>query len=164
MSPSVAVPPRRGYSGGEGGEGSCGCGVDEILLIELSATAAVNLPTVLADTWSKCRPCSTRGATSDLVVRPRLLSAPVGVLATIVDSVAPGDLVALGALLLCARSDALQLPARMSHVTWSRTRFNDALPPRDAVDDRRGCAQWLDDLKLATPATTAAPIKYVAAV
>ena len=50
MSPSVAVPPRRGYSGGEGGEGSCSCGVDEILLIELSATAAVNSPTVLADT------------------------------------------------------------------------------------------------------------------
>merc|ERR1712194_40404 len=36
-----------------------------ILLTVMSATAAVNALTLLADTWFRCRPCSTRGATSE---------------------------------------------------------------------------------------------------
>ena len=60
----------------------------KILLIELSAIAAVNSPTVLADTSLRCRPCS---ATPEAVV----MTGPEGVLTTIVDS-APGELGAVG--------------------------------------------------------------------
>ena len=59
----------------------------KILLIELSAIAAVNSPTVLADTTFRCRP---RSATSEAVV---VMTGPVvGLLATIM----PGALGALG--------------------------------------------------------------------
>ena len=59
----------------------------KILLIELSAIAAVNSPTVLADISFRCRRCS---ATSEAVV---LTTGPMGVLTDIVDSApgAPGD-------------------------------------------------------------------------
>jgi hypothetical protein len=60
----------------------------KILLTELSAIAAVNSPTVLADTSLRCRPCS---ATPEAVV----MTGPEGVLATIVDS-ALGELGAVG--------------------------------------------------------------------
>eukprot|EP00964_Phaeocystis_antarctica_P029595 scaffold16691_cov74-Phaeocystis_antarctica.AAC.5 len=102
----------------------------KILLIELSAIAAVNSPTVLADTSFRCRP---RSATSEAVV-----------VMTVLTTIVPGDLGVLGGPLLCA----LQLPnpARMMrHLTWSRTRFDDALLRRETVDERHECAQQLND-------------------
>ena len=84
----------------------------KILLVELSAIAAVNSPTVLADASFRCRRCS---ATSEVVV-----------VMTVLTTIVPGDLGALGGPLLCAPQ--LPNPARMMrHLTWSRTRFGDAL-------------------------------------
>ena len=84
----------------------------KILLIELSAMAAVNSPTVLADASFRCRRCS---ATSEVVV-----------VMTVLTTIVPGDLGALGGPLLCAPQ--LPNPARMMrHVTWSPARFDDAL-------------------------------------
>jgi hypothetical protein len=84
----------------------------KILLVELSAIAAVNSPTVLADASFRCRRCS---ATSEVVV-----------LMTVLTTIEPGGLGTLGGPLLCAPQ--LPNPARMMrHRTWSRTRFDDAL-------------------------------------
>jgi hypothetical protein len=108
----------------------------KILLIELSAMAAVNSPTVLADASFRCRRCS---ATSEAVV-----------LMTVLTTIVPGDLGALGGPLLCAPQ--LPNPARMMrHVTWSRTRFDDALLRRATVDEHHECAQQLNDPMLAAP-------------
>ena len=120
----------------------------KILLIELSAIAAVNSPTVLADHTFRCRPCS---ATSEAVL---LMTGPVPVLTTIV----PGDLGALGGALLCAPQ--LPNPARMMrHIMWSHTRFGDALLPRKAVDEPNGCALWLNDALLAAPKALTATVR-----
>jgi hypothetical protein len=83
-------------------------------------------------------------ATSEAVV---LMTGPVvGLLTTI----APGNLGAIGGLLLCAPQ--LPNPARMMrHLTWSRTRVDDALLRRKAVDERHECAQRLSDPLLAAP-------------
>ena len=56
-----------------------------ILLTVLLATAAVNALTVLADTWFRCRPCSTRGATSE----GGAVNVSVEMLAATMDSVPP---------------------------------------------------------------------------
>ena len=94
----------------------------KILLIELSAIAAVNSPTVLADTSFRCRPCS---ATSEVVLFMLVLT-----------TIVPG---ALGGPLLSAPQ--LPNPAKMMrHVTWSPTRFDDALLQRGAVDEQNECA------------------------
>ena len=112
----------------------------KILSTALLPTAAMNSPTVLADTSFRCRPCS---ATSEAIV---LMTGPVPVLTTIV----PGDLGALGGPLLCAP----QLPnpaSMMRHLTWSHTRFDDALLRREAVDEQNECALWLNDPMLTAP-------------
>ena len=139
----------------------------KILSTALLPTAAVSSATVLTETSFRCRPCSTGGATSEgvvLMTGPERVLATIGVLATIVDG-APGELGALGGPLLCARLDAPQLPSparMMMLITWSRAHFDDALLPRETVDERHECAQRLNDPTLAAPATTAT--KYVAAV
>ena len=138
----------------------------KILSTALLPTARVSSATELTVTSFKCRPCSMRGTTSKGVTGPEGLLWTIEVLGTIVDST-PGDLGALGGPLLCARLDAPQQPNaawKMRHLTWSRARFDDALLPRDTVDERHECAQPLNDSKLAAPARTATPPKYVAAV
>ena len=110
----------------------------KILSTALLPTAAVNSPTVLADTSFRCRPCS---ATSEAVV---LMTGPTGLLTTI----APGDLGALGGPLRCAPQ--LPNPARMMrHLRWCRARGDDALLRREAVAERHECAQRLNDPTLA---------------
>ena len=106
----------------------------KILSTALLPTAAVNSPTVLADTSFRCRP---RSAMSEGVVVMKVLT-----------TIVPGDLGALGGPLLCAPQ--LPNPARMMrHVTWSRARFDDALLPRKTVDERHECTQQLNDPTLA---------------
>ena len=113
----------------------------KILSTALLPTAAVNSPTVLADTSFRCRPCS---ATSEAVV---VMTGPAVRLLT---TIAPGDLGALGGPLRCAPQ--LPNPARMMrHVTWSRARFDEALLRRKTVDERHECAQQLNDPMLAAP-------------
>ena len=115
----------------------------KILSTALLPTAAVNSPTVLADTSFRCRP---RSATSEAVV---LMTGPVGLLTTI----APGNLGALGGPLRCAPQ--LPDPARMMrHLRWSRARVDDALLQREAVDEYHECAWRLNDPRLATPTAT----------